>query len=194
MIDGEGIEGFPEFEIRGSPVFFGLVCLVFGVLAVGLATMGQVVFSALAVLYAGWAGMRLIRPGKVSVTAAGIVDRTFWYSPGLIPWQEVTDVRAVRWGLIEIDLADEGAFLERLGPLAQMARFKQQLYGFGPALLVPWVLRGTRRSMVDRLQDGLDAFTLAHFKDTTDGALPPGNTRDAAAPTGSLQPPGGPSG
>ncbi|MBT8487821.1 MAG: hypothetical protein KJO65_03230, partial [Gemmatimonadetes bacterium] len=113
----------------------------------------------------GWAGYRVILPGRLCVTEAGIVDEMFWYSPGLIPWQDVTDVRPTRWGLVEIDLVDDDVFLQRLGPLSQMARFKQQLYGFGPALVVPWVLRGRRRTIVDRLQDGLDAYTRIALAD-----------------------------
>ena len=154
-------ELFPSVEFKGSRAFFGMVLLVVGSLAAGFAALGSLVLSSLAVMYAGWSGYRLIAPGRVRATAEGIVDETFWYSPGLIPWAQVTDVRPTRWGLVEIDLVDEDVFLEGLGPLARAALFKQQLYGYGPAVLVPWVLRGSRRMIVDGLQGGLDAYTHA---------------------------------
>lgn len=159
------VEPFPTFEFKGSRAFFGVLLLGSGVIAAAIAALGAVVLSSLAVLYAGWAGYRVIRPGRLCVTEAGIVDETFWYSPGLIPWREVTDVRPTRWGLVEVDLVDESVFLERLGALSRMARFKQQLYGFGPALIVPWVLHGRRRTIVERLQDGLDAYTRIALAD-----------------------------
>lgn len=165
-------EPFPSVEFKGSRVFFGVLLLVVGFFAAGLAALGSVVLSSLAVLYGGWAGFRLIAPGRVRATEDGIVDETFWYSPGLIPWAHVTDVRPTRWGLVEIDLVDEDIFLEGLGPLVQVALFKQRLYGFGPALLVPWVLRGSRRTIVDGLQVGLDAYTHAALTQGGSDELP----------------------
>lgn len=175
-------EPFPTYEFRGSRLFFAFVLLAAGSVAAGVAALGSLVLASIGVAYAGWAGYRLISPGRLCVTGDGIVDETFWYSPGLIPWPEVTDIRPTRWGLVEIDLVDDNVFLERLGPLSRVALFKQQLYGFGPALIVPWVLRGGRSTIVDRLQEGLDAHTLLAFSESlrsdpmVDG--PPDDQRD----------------
>lgn len=181
-LPGNGLpaEPFPSVHFRGSRAFFGGLLLVVGSLAAGFAALGSVILSSLAVLYAGWAGFRLIAPGRLHSTEAGIVDETFWYSPGLIPWAQVTDVRPTRWGLVEIDLVDEDVYLERLGALARVAVFKQQLYGFGPSLIMPWALQGSRRTIIDGLQDGLDAYT--HMVLTT-----------GAADGGATQLPDGPS-
>lgn len=157
---------FPECEIHGSRLFFGSVGLLAAVAAIACASAGQVFFATIAAAYAGWSGFRLwIKPAWVRVTTEGIVDETFWYSPGLIRWSEIIDIRETRWGLIEIDLLDETAFWERLGPLRQLARIKYQLYGFGPASIVSWTLKGRRSDIVDRLQDGLDTFALTSFTD-----------------------------
>lgn len=163
---------FPECEIHGSGLFFGSVGLLAAIAAIACASVGQVFFATIAAGCAGWSGFRLwIKPARVRVTTEGIVDETFWYSPGLIRWSEIIDVRERRWGLIEIDLLNETTFWERLGPLSQLALIKYQLYGFGPALIVSWALEGRRSDIVDALQDGLDTFALTSFADP--GALGP---------------------
>jgi hypothetical protein len=97
---------------------------------------------------------------RIRITADGIVDENFWYSPGLIPWEEIVDVRATGLGLIEVDLSDASAFLERLSPMRQVARFKMQLLGFGPAVITPWGLDRSGREVVALLQDGLDEHVV----------------------------------
>lgn len=179
--------GFPTHECRGSrPFFAGMVLLAAG-LGVGAAALGSLILAVLAIGYTGWSAYRLIAPGRLRVTEDGLVDDTFWHSPGLIPWRTITDVRPARWALIEIDLVDENAFVEKLGPLKQMALLKQQLYGFGPAIIVPWVLQGSRQSILETLQDGLDAYThiaLAEERGAERRMLPGDEDQRPGGPSG----------
>ena len=113
--------------------------------------------------YSVWSLMRFVRPRvRVRITEDGIVDESFWwYSPGLIRWDEIVDFRTTKWGLVRIDLVDEAAFLERLSGLKQLARIKSMLNGLGPALIVPWALEGSKRDLMETLETALDSYTLA---------------------------------
>ena len=162
-------------EIRDSRIFFASWGILTGSLAAlsvvswGLGPFGLVVFGTHAV----WSLTRLLsRRVRVRITQEGVVDENYWLSPGLITWDEILDVRPTKWGLIEIDLADEDAFLERRSTLAQLAIFKQQLYGLGPAVIVPWSLRGTRRELLDALETAMDTFALSKVRNGE--ALGPG--------------------
>lgn len=150
--------------IHDSKGFYACWCIGMAILAGASATLpgvgpyGLVVFGAHAV----WALYRLMdRQARIRVTREGIVDENFWYSPGLIPWEEILDVRVTQLGLIEVDLRDESAFWARLSPLRQIARFKHQLFGFGPALITPWGLDGSTGEVVGLLQAGLDDHVLS---------------------------------
>jgi hypothetical protein len=111
--------------------------------------------------HALWSLRRLLhRRPRISVSEEGIRDEKFWYSPGLIPWDEVRDVRRTRFGLVELELRDEGAFWNRLSPLRQLPRVKTTLLGFGPALVTPWGLEGSTRRVVSVIQEGLERHLL----------------------------------
>lgn len=132
-------------------------------LAIASATFsGWPVFLAIPFgVYAVWALRRLFdRRPRIQITPEGIVDRNFWYSPGLIRWEEIIDVYSKGLGLIEVELKDEIVFWERLSPLRQMARYKRQLFGFGPALITSWGLERSGPEVVDMLQAGLDEHVL----------------------------------
>lgn len=161
-MDDAHTDAFPSCEIRDSRVFFGCFSSAMAVLAAGFAVTGWWLPAMIATGYAGWSGYRtLVAPVRVRVTEAGIEDRTFWYSPGLIPWDEILEVRAGSWGAIEIDLRDETSFWNELRPLARLPRMKFQLfYGLGPAAILPWMLRGARTEIVDALQEGLDTVAV----------------------------------
>lgn len=158
--------GLPDvMEIRDSRPFYALSSIGYGTLAwwssssLGLGAAGLVVFGS----YSLWSLLRFVRPRvRLRISEDGIVDETFWwYSPGLIRWGEIVDFRTTKWGLVQIELVDEDSFLGRLSGLRQFTRVKSMLYGLGPALLVPWVLEGSKRDLLGSLKTRLDAYTLA---------------------------------
>ncbi|NNK63993.1 MAG: hypothetical protein HKO98_12405 [Gemmatimonadetes bacterium] len=118
----------------------------------------------LAIIFGGhalWSLRRLLdRRPRLEISAVGIRDENLWYSPGMIRWEEIRDIRRTRLGLIEVELRDEGAFLDRLSPLRQLPRVKLALFGFGPALITPWGLEGSTREVVGKLQEGLEQHLL----------------------------------
>jgi len=151
-------------EIRDSRPFYGFWCLLTGSLAGltafawGWGPIGLLVFG----LHSVWSFLRLFsRRARLCITEEGIVDANFWTSPGLIRWEEVLDVQPTRWGLIEVKLLDEQAFWSRQSFWAQLARAKLLLYGYQGTVIVPWGLAGSRRKLVQTLQDGLDAAEIA---------------------------------
>jgi hypothetical protein len=157
-----------EIEIYDSKAFYacwfvGTAFLAVASLALpGVGPVGLVVFGSHAV----WAVTRLESPRpRIRVTPEGLIDENFWYSPGLIPWDEILDVRPTRWGLIEVDLRDEDAFWRRLPALSRLARSKMQLLGFGPAVITPWGLNRSRAEVVGLLASGLDEHLIAEVKD-----------------------------
>ncbi len=176
----ESVDGGPAdvMEIRDSRPFYALSSIAYGTLAwwssasLGVGAVGLVVFGS----YSLWSLLRFIWPRvRLRITEDGIVDETFWwYSPGLIEWGEIVDFRTTKWGLIRIELVDEDSFLGRLSGLRQLTRVKSMLYGLGPALLVPWVLEGSKRDLLGSLEARLDAYTLAAARRR--GSLGPGET------------------
>ena len=83
-------------EIYDSKVFYaswfaGMAFLAVASLALpGVGPVGLVVFGSHAV----WADTRLESPRpRIRVTPEGLIDENFWYSPGLIRWGEILDVR-----------------------------------------------------------------------------------------------------
>jgi len=150
-------------DIYDSRPFYALWFVVMAALAFAVGTMpglGPLIAMVFGI-HALWALRRLFfRRPRVRITAEGIVDRNFWYSPGLIRWEDIIDVYSTGLGLIEVELKDEMAFWERLSPLGQMARYKLQLLGYGPALITPWGLERSGSEVVDMLQAGLDEHVL----------------------------------
>jgi len=154
----------PFVHVPASTAFWSIWLGVSGVSAVGLVSTGHPLAFLLALIFgfhAGFALKQLTRedPG-LRITNEGVIDNSHWWHSGLIPWNEIVDIHASRWGMIEIKLRNESVFWQRLTPLQQLAHIKTQLYGFSPALIVPWLLVGARSQIVEELQTGLDQYTL----------------------------------
>jgi len=150
-----------EFLASGFWIgWFALSCVA----TIGLALTGHPIAFLFAVIFGAHAAgalKQLRRPGAaLRITEDGLIDNSHWWFSGLIPWGEIIDIRAARWGMIEIELRDESAFWEQLTALQKLGRLKSQLYGFGPALIVPFLLQGSRSQLVDEMQAGLDQYTL----------------------------------
>ena len=178
-------------EIRDSRVFYALWGdLALLLAAVSAASWAWGPFGLLGLVGLGvfgthslWAFQRLFhRRVRLRITEEGVVDENFWYSPGLIKWDEILDVRVTRWGRIEIDLVDENEFLARLSGPHQLGRVKQLaqsaraihmvLLGFGPAAIASWGLEGSRAEIVEMLEAGMDRYALSVVREGD--ALEPG--------------------
>lgn len=156
----------PAVEVLDSMPRYLLLVLacVIGALAVVIMG-GPLPVSVMLGGFALWASSRVVhRPARIVLTEEGIVDRTFWYSPGFIPWGEIINIRPARWGRVDIDLRDKASFLERLPPIKKLRRYRWRLYGLGPAALNPLLLGISRRDLVETLQAGLDEYTLAEVR------------------------------
>ncbi len=156
-------DGVDAIAIYDSRLFFGLYSAGMTIAAIPCALLSGFgpVLAIILGTHALWALRRVIdRRPRLRISAEGIRDENFWYSPGMIRWDEILDVRRTRFGLIEVELRDEGAFWNRLSPLRQLPRVKLALFGFGPALITPWGLRGTTREVVGTLQQGLEQHLL----------------------------------
>jgi hypothetical protein len=144
-------------EVAGSLAVLSAISWAWGPAGVaGLVGMG--VFG----INAAWALHRLFRrKARLRITEQGIIDEQFWYSPGLIKWDEILDVRPSRWGYIEIDLADKPAYFRRLSGLAQTVRAYMRLWGFGPAAISSWGLEASRGEIIEALETGMDSYALS---------------------------------
>ncbi len=127
------------------------------------------VFSVLCLVLLAFRRVRL------RIDEEGVVDRFVWFSPGLIPWRQIIEVRQTRWGLIQVDLRDNAAFYEQLSPLAELQVAKLRLWGLGPAVLRPWSLEASRSRLLQVIEDGMDAYALSELK--REKALGPGESQ-----------------
>ncbi len=168
-------------EIGDSRVFYAICGGVAGPLAVlaaislvwGPAGVADLVALGVFGTNAAWALHRLFRrKARLRITEEGIVDEQFWYSPGLIKWDEILDIRESRWGYIEIDLADRQAYFRRLSGLAQTVRAYMRLWGFGPAAISSWGLEASRGEIIEALETGMDSYALSMVRQAD--ALEPG--------------------
>ena len=163
-----------QIEIRDSRLFYAICSEVAGSLALLSAISWAWGPAGVAGLVgAAWALHRLFhRKARLRITDQGIIDEQFWYSPGLIKWDEILDVRESRWGYIEIDLADKQAYFRRLSGLAQTVRAYQRLWGFGPAAISSWGLEASRGEIIEALETGMDSYALSMVRQAD--ALEPG--------------------
>lgn len=155
----------PPREFCDSRTYYGLWGLILGGMSVAsinsiLGIPGAVFFGA----YSLWAWGRTLFPKvRVRVTKVGIIDETFWASPGLIEWSEVLDVRPSRWGQIHIEVRKESAVLQRMSRPARITATKLLLLGPGPTSIVCWALSSNRESILRALEDGMDEHALRTF-------------------------------
>ncbi len=127
------VESHTDFDVkefRDSRLFFAAYSGATSALAWistvawGWGPFGLIVFG----VHAIWSAQRLLtRRPRLSITRDGILNNNFWYSPGLIPWANIRDVRRTPLGIIKVDLVDSAAFLDRLPPLSMLAAFKPML-------------------------------------------------------------------
>lgn len=111
------------------PIFEGLSHRLVG-------SLGTLWFS-----FTGYWSLRsmLDRAPRLSVSDEGILNRTLWFSPTWIAWEEIVDVRPRAWpGLREIVLRDPAGWLERQPWSVRMWSRYTRLLGLGPVCLNLW--------------------------------------------------------
>ncbi|MCG6989136.1 MAG: hypothetical protein LJF06_13285 [Gemmatimonadetes bacterium] len=119
------------------------------------------------------AALRVLRRRvRLRITEEGIIDRTGWYSPGLIPWEDVVDVRPGPWGYVQLDLTEASSFWERQTPLRQLHMMSAQLWGLSPATISSLGLAASRRTILRAMEVGMDRHALASLR--REAELPPG--------------------
>ena len=110
---------------------------------------------------------------RVRVTEEGIEIRYFVHPPGLIPWDEVLDIREGRW-VVELELKDAKAFRESLSPIdRRITDLNRLVYGFGPTAVSSLLLDGSKPEIRKALETALDSYTLAAFRDDVSERLSP---------------------
>lgn len=162
-VDFDPPAGGEVVEFRDSPTSFGVMGLILGVLAFQASWWPSAgLFGICSLWLVSRAARRRVR---LRITDEGITDETFgWYSPGLIPWEEVREIRYGAWRAVDIELKDEAAFLYRLSPLARLGRIPGRLFGLGSAYLNPLYFRASRRTLHDSLEAGLRAHELESIR------------------------------
>lgn len=116
----------------------------------------------------GLNALQLLRDRRpaLKVSKEGILNRTYWSSTALVPWDEVVDIRRTRASWIsEIVLTDPEAFRSRqIFPIRLMMRITT-LLGIGSLpVYLPQI--AAPRGEVDRLLgDALDARQLAAIRE-----------------------------
>ena len=167
LIESSSEDPWEPGEVYDS-VLFLLVWLVgsgalllASTLSWGWGILGMFVFGG----HTGWALFRLLRrKARLRITEEGIIDRTFWHSPGLIPWEQIIRVRPARWGMISVEIRDEDEFMAKQSTLANLARIKFLMFNLGPAAIYSLPLQGSRKKLLQALEAGLDAHELARVR------------------------------
>ena len=101
---------FEAVEFYDSRLFlflYSLLCFVllaFSTLVWGWGPLGIICFGPSVV----WSLVRLaFRRARLRIDEEGVVDRYMWFSPGLIPWHQIIEVRNSLIQLVGIDGARE---------------------------------------------------------------------------------------
>jgi hypothetical protein len=157
----------------GANLMIVLVCLA-------LASGGSVV-GGVGALYFGarivYLARRLIgKVPRVLLTEDGVIDRSFFYSVGLIPWEDIVEVRHKGMGMVNVTVRDPDKLLAPLGVHQLFMIGWMQLWGFGPIAINSWTLDRTSRELVDLLDEGMDAYALRALR--SDHELGSGADRD----------------
>jgi len=109
--------------------------------------------------------LRDSRPA-LRVTEEGILNRTFWSSATIVPWDEIVDIRPTRrrWYL-EMVLRDPKAYRARQTPSTRALMYLRTLLGGSPFPLFLPQLDAPREEVVRQLSDAVEAKTLGEIRE-----------------------------
>ena len=121
----------------------------------------------------------LTRRPCLSITDEGIVNRTLWFAPALIPWEEIVDIRPHGFpGYRRIDLRDPDAWAAKQPLSVRIWSRYTQLLGFGRVPVCLWTLEAGWRKVDDVLEAGAHHAELSSDRAALEVGLPPSSTED----------------
>ncbi len=166
---------FPELLVHLTLVVACVLGVIFGLPWPDLpGILGLVIPRLVGVLgtavfgYASWNVVRLLRDPRpaLQITGEGVLNRTYWATTTLVPWEEILEIRNTRvTGALEIVLRDPRAFRDRqtLGP--RMFMRLGSLLGRPPFLIFLPQLKASRREVFDELQAAHSAKELTALRE-----------------------------
>ena len=119
----------------------------------------------------------LTRRPCLSVTDEGVVNRTLWFAPTLIPWEEIVDIRRHGFpGYRRIDLRDPDAWAATQPLSVRIWSRYTQLLGFGRAPVCLWTLEAGWGTVDDVLEAAAQHAELGSYRSASQAELPPPST------------------
>ncbi len=120
--------------------------------------LGTVYFSTM-----GLYTLRLALSPKpaLSFSQDGVLNRTYFSSGTLVPWEDILDIKKTRFpGVRTIVLRDPAAFRRRQTLMGRFIMRVTTILGLGPLPIHLWQLNARRAEVESRLEDGLEASQL----------------------------------
>lgn len=180
-VDG-GFQGATEYGLTSVQVLASLVVMVLCVsLLIGgwsgpasppVLGLPPRLFGAIGTLYSMWAfswsfRFLLDRRPRLSISADGILNRTYWHVATVIPWNEVVEVRKTGIpGIREVVLRDPQRWLRGQPASVRAGSRVTRLLGMGRIPLNLWVLSDSRVHVDEQVQAALDHFELASYAES----------------------------
>ena len=122
--------------------------------------------GALGVLYFSTMGLYTLRLAlspkpALSFFEKGVLNRTYFSSGTLVPWEDILDIKKTRVpGVRTIVLRDPAAFRRRQTLMGRFIMRVTTILGLGPLPIHLWQLNARRAEVESRLEDGLEASQL----------------------------------
>jgi len=126
-------------------------------------------WGVLGILTFGWGTLwssRFLfdREPRLRISAEGILNRTYWTAPILIPWTEVVEIRSKGLpGVREVVLRDPTSWLVHQPRTVRAWAWITRLFGLGPVPLNLWALAATWDEVDEQLEAGLERFELEAY-------------------------------
>ena len=174
------IEPFEAYTYRAAFVVWLVAAVLFVVASVDVLiggwTSGRLpgflgflphqFWGVLGILYFSTMGLNFLRLAlspkpALSFSEDGVLNRTYFSSGTLVPWEEILDIKKTRFpGVRTIVLRDPAAFRRRQTLMGRFIMRMTTILGLGPLPIHLWQLNARRAEVESRLEDGLEASQL----------------------------------
>ena len=127
---------------------------------------------------ASWS-LRLLTTRRpcLSITDEGVVNRTLWFAPALIPWQDIVEIRRHGVpGYRRIELRDPDAWAARQPRSVRVWSRYTQLLGLGRAPVCLWTLEAGWDEVDEVLESAAQHAELRGYRPALQAELPPAST------------------